>query len=89
MALGAQSGAVQRMVVGQAAWLVAAGIGIGTVLTVLGGRTASTMLFGVQPTDPVAFAVAVVGLFDGRARGELAAGTARLPVPPTVALREE
>jgi putative ABC transport system permease protein len=89
MALGAQSSAVQRMVVGQAAWLVAGGLVIGVLLTVLAGRTASTMLFGVQPTDPAAYALAVLGL------SIVALGASWLParrashVPPTVALRED
>jgi ABC-type antimicrobial peptide transport system permease subunit len=89
MALGAQSGTVQRMVVGQAAWLVGAGLGIGVLLTVLGGRTAATMLFGVQPTDPAAYTLAIAGL------SVVALAASWLParrashVPPTVALREE
>jgi predicted permease len=89
MALGAQSGAVQRMVVGQAAWLVAAGLAIGVVLAVVAGRTASTMLFGVQPTDPAAYAIAAAGL------SAVAFAASWLParrashVPPTIALREE
>jgi ABC-type antimicrobial peptide transport system permease subunit len=89
MALGAQSSAVQRMVVGQAAWLVGAGLGIGALLTVLGGRTAATMLFGVQPTDPAAYVLAIGGL------SVVALAASWLParrashVPPTVALREE
>jgi len=89
MALGAQSGEVQRMVVGQAAWLVAAGLGIGALLAVLGGRAASTMLFGVQPTDPTAYALAVVGLSTVALVASWLPARRASHVPPTVALREE
>lgn len=89
MALGAQSSAVQRMVVGQAAWLVGAGLGIGALLTVLGGRTASTMLFGVQPTDPLAYALAVGGLSTVALAASWLPARRASHVPPTVALREE
>jgi ABC-type antimicrobial peptide transport system permease subunit len=89
MALGAQSGAVQRMVVGQAAWLVVAGLAIGAVLTVVGGRTAATMLFGVQPTDPLAYALAVAGLSAVALTASWLPARRASHVPPTVALRAE
>ena len=89
MALGADSRRVQRMVVMQAAWLVIAGLALGAVLTALGGRAAASLLFGVQPTDPAAFVIALSGLF------ALAVVASWLPahrasrVDPTAALREE
>jgi putative ABC transport system permease protein len=89
MALGAEGRRVQRMVVGQAARLVIAGLAIGIVLTTLAGRTAAALLFGVQPSDPAAIAVAFLGL------SAVALAAAWLPahrasrLDPTVALREE
>jgi putative ABC transport system permease protein len=63
MALGANRGTVLSMVMGQGMVLAAAGVVIG-VLGALGvTRVMSTLLFGVEPTDPATIAgvVAAIG----------------------------
>ena len=61
-ALGATTGDVLRLVFVNAAQLLAAGVVIGLALSAAGGRLIETMLFGVQPLDPVTFALVLVVL---------------------------
>jgi predicted permease len=56
MALGAERGDVLAMVLGQGLWLAAAGVALGLAGAWVSTRGLETMLFGVQPTDGVAFA---------------------------------
>jgi ABC-type antimicrobial peptide transport system permease subunit len=60
IALGAQPGAVARMVTTQGLALCAAGIAIGLVLVMVGGRFVRTLLFEIGPTDPLALGATVV-----------------------------
>jgi ABC-type antimicrobial peptide transport system permease subunit len=62
MALGAASGDVLRLMLGQAGLLLAVGLGIGCALALAIGRTAGTLLFGLQPNDPLSFAISVLAL---------------------------
>ena len=89
MALGAGRGDVVKMVMREAATLLAAGVVVGLVLAVIAARTATTLLFGLQPGDPATLAVAAAGL------GAVAMLASYLPawrasrLEPTDALREE
>jgi len=58
MALGAEAGAVLRMVMAAAMWPVFAGIACGVLGAALTVRLLRTFLFGVTPLDPAAFAAA-------------------------------
>jgi putative ABC transport system permease protein len=60
MALGAQRGNVLRMILVEVAALVAIGIATGTLLALALGKTASSLLFGLEPRDPVTLIVAVL-----------------------------
>jgi putative ABC transport system permease protein len=62
LALGAQPRDVWRLVIGQAALLVAAGVAIGLAISRLVTRAIQTMLYGVTPTDPFTFAAVVAVL---------------------------
>jgi len=62
LALGAQRAEVMRSVLGQSAWMTAAGIALGLLGTAAGARSLSGMLFGVAPLDPSTF-VAVPAAF--------------------------
>jgi putative ABC transport system permease protein len=57
MALGATSGAVLRLVVGQGMLPVAVGLGAGLLSAFALTQLLESMLFGVSPTDPATFAL--------------------------------
>jgi predicted permease len=54
MALGADRGAVARLVAGQGVRLVAVGLLLGLPAAVLAGRALAGLLYGVRPIDPTA-----------------------------------
>jgi ABC-type antimicrobial peptide transport system permease subunit len=89
MALGADRGAVIRMVVADAGRLLAIGLAAGLALAVLGGRSARSLLYGLEPWDASTLALSAVSL------GAVALLASWLPayrasrVSPTAALREE
>ena len=58
MALGADRGSVQRMIMKEALTLVLIGGVIGLPLAFAGARTVGTLLYGVPPADVVSFAMA-------------------------------
>jgi ABC-type antimicrobial peptide transport system permease subunit len=62
MALGAAPRSVQRMFVHRGMVLSAAGIAVGAVAAALLTRLMSSLLFGVEPFDPVTFAAAAAFL---------------------------
>jgi predicted permease len=61
MALGANRGAVLRMVIGHALMLATVGLGLGLALGAGAGRLMRGLLFGVEPFDPLTFAAAGAG----------------------------
>ncbi len=89
MALGADGGNVIRLVLKEAAWLLAAGTAVGILLTLAVGRLASSLLYALEPSDPLTLlaAVAALGLL-GLASSYLPARyAARLD--PLMALRQD
>ena len=89
LALGATRTGVVRMVVRSLAGIAAAGVAIGAVLGIALGRGLSTLLYRVEPLDPVVFAgSAVVFAALMLATGALAAFRAS-DIEPTAALKEE
>jgi predicted permease len=62
MALGAGRGDIVRLVLGQSATLIGVGLAVGLAASVALTRLAKTFLYGVTPTDPVAFGAAVLTL---------------------------
>ena len=62
MALGASREKMLSMVLGRALLLAAIGIGIGLAIAPVATRTLSGLLYGITPTDPVAFAVTGLAL---------------------------
>ena len=60
IALGAQPAAVATMVTGQGLALCGAGVAIGLVLVILGGRFLRALLFEVGPADPIALGATVL-----------------------------
>jgi predicted permease len=58
MALGAQAGAVLRMIMGEGSIMLFSGVAIGLVLAIVTARILSGILYEVGALDPVAFSVA-------------------------------
>lgn len=56
MALGAQAGDVQRMIVRQGMTLTLAGVGVGLAGAVGLSRVLNSLLFGTNAIDPMTFA---------------------------------
>jgi predicted permease len=89
IALGAARHRVLGVVMAEAGWLIALGVGLGLVLALGTTRFVSSFVFGVTPTDPSTFALASLVL------GVVALSAALLPaaraarVDPMNALREE
>ncbi|HLW78166.1 MAG TPA: ABC transporter permease [Terriglobia bacterium] len=89
MALGAERGDVMRMILGEAAVLLAAGLALGTVMALAAARAAASLLYGLRPNDPVTLLMAAVTL------ASVAVGASFIParratrVDPMVALRYE
>jgi predicted permease len=62
LALGAQPGNVRRMILRESGWLAVMGAGVGVAAALLLTRLVKSMLFGIEPYDPVALTAGVVVL---------------------------
>ena len=88
MALGAEPGAVIRMILAESGALLAVGVVAGAALAVVASRYVASLLYGLSPVDALSFsfgigALAIVSLV---AAWIPARRASRLP--PTVAIRE-
>jgi len=88
-ALGATTNDVLRLVVGQAARVVAVGTAIGLVLSALSGRLIQTMLFGVRPLDLATFAFVTIVLGITAALSLVGPAWRAARIDPAVALRNQ
>jgi ABC-type antimicrobial peptide transport system permease subunit len=89
MALGAQGRSVVGLVVGQAMTLVAIGLTAGTIAARFLSQTLTTMLFGVDPTDPATFAAVAVLLAAVALFASYLPARRATRVDPIIALRAE
>jgi predicted permease len=89
IALGAGRWQVIRLVLRDTAVMALAGVGLGTVLSLLAGRTASSMLFGLEAYDltTLAFAAFLLSMISSLASWLPARKASRLD--PVAALRAE
>jgi putative ABC transport system permease protein len=89
IALGADRSSIMNLVVREAGILLATGLVIGTVLAIAAAQIASSLLYGLRPTDPgsIAFAIALLAAVALAASFLPALRASR--VEPMVALREE
>jgi putative ABC transport system permease protein len=88
-ALGAEPGSLARLVLGDASRVLAAGAALGALGALAGARLVSTLLFGVTPLDPFAFAGAALLLLLVAAVASYLPARRAARVDPTVALRAE
>jgi ABC-type antimicrobial peptide transport system permease subunit len=89
MALGADSAAVQRQVLGENIRLVALGLPAGLVLALLAGFGLRGFLFEVVPFDPAAYAAAAVAMIAAGLLASFMPARRASRVDPIVALRTE
>ncbi|HEY7306788.1 MAG TPA: FtsX-like permease family protein, partial [Bryobacteraceae bacterium] len=62
LAVGADRGNIFRMIFRESAILFMAGVGTGTLLTLVCGRAAKSLLFNLQPNDPVTIFCGIAAL---------------------------
>ena len=89
MALGAEPREVRRMVIRNSIAIVAVGLAIGVGGALLLTRVVRTLLYGVAPTDPAAFAGAFVLLLISALLASWLPARRATRVDPMVALRAE
>jgi predicted permease len=89
MALGATGATVVRMIIREASLLLMTGLAVGAGLAVLAARSATALLYDLQPSDPTTLLLAAAGLgaVTIAASGIPAVRASRLE--PTRALRED
>jgi putative ABC transport system permease protein len=86
-ALGATTGDVLRLVMANAARVVATGVAIGLVVSALAGRLMQTLLFGVRPLDLATFAIVTIVMALLAALSILGPAWRAARIDPAVALR--
>jgi predicted permease len=89
MALGASRRAVLRMVLWEAGFVVAAGAAIGLLGSAGTARAVSSMLYGLQPTDPGVFLTATLTLLAVALPAALLPARRASRIDPLTALRCE
>jgi putative ABC transport system permease protein len=86
-ALGATTGEVLRLVAASGGRVIGTGAVIGLLLSIAMARLLTTMLFGVQPFDPITFAVVGLMLLVTAAAAMAAPAWRAVRIDPAVALR--
>ena len=89
MALGATSRQVLRLIVSNGLGLVGAGVALGVGGAVLTTRLLGSLVFGVSPLDPVAFASAALTLVAVAVAAHLVPAMRALRIDPARALRHD
>jgi putative ABC transport system permease protein len=89
LALGARPAALLKLVVGQGMWLAGLGVAIGVVAALAGARVLRGLLFGVGPSDPASFIVAIAVLGAAAFLACYGPGRRAARIDPMTALRAE
>lgn len=88
MALGARPGDVLRMVVGRGLWLTLIGIALGLAGGYAASGTLRSLLYGVEPSDPITFAAIAVLMAGIAALASYLPARRAVRVDPVSALRD-
>jgi putative ABC transport system permease protein len=89
MALGAAGSTVRRMILTEAAFLLAIGVVVGALLSIAASRSAGALLFGLEPNDPSTIALAAVLLASVATLASYLPAWRASRLSPTIALRED
>jgi putative ABC transport system permease protein len=89
IALGAQARDIRRLILTRGLGTAAAGIGIGAVLALAGGRFLEPLLFGTSARNPAVFAVVAGALLVVALVATLVPAWRATRVDPVVTLRAE
>jgi putative ABC transport system permease protein len=89
LALGASRENVLRMVLKESLWLVLAGIALGLPATLAAAQATRTMLYGLDPADPLTVSLAVLLLGTVALLASYLPARRAMKVDPMVALRYE
>jgi predicted permease len=89
MALGAQRSDILRIVLGEGALIVVAGVGAGLFGSVMLTRFLQTMLFEIKPTDPITFTALTILLAGVALMASFIPARRASRIDPLIALRHE
>jgi len=89
MALGARTGSVLWLVLRDVTWLLIVGTTLGALAAFAAGRLLTSMLYGVEPSDPVQMALAAAVLTTAVAVAALLPARRATRLDPATVLREE
>jgi predicted permease len=89
MAVGADRGRIVRMVLGHGTRLAAVGIALGAVISLATARVLSSLLYGISPFDPAAYAVACGLLLAVACLANLVPALSAARIDPLRALKAE
>ncbi|HYA97191.1 MAG TPA: ADOP family duplicated permease, partial [Methylomirabilota bacterium] len=89
VALGAQRFHILNMILGEAGLMLAAGLALGAALALVLGQFVSTLLFGVQPRDPLVLSLSLAGLAAVAILASYLPARRAASLDPVSALRDE
>jgi predicted permease len=89
MTLGAQRIRIVWMVLRDVLFMTAAGLAIGIPLALVGSRYVKTLLYGIEPGDPVAIASGIAALVVSSALAGLVPARRASRIDPMIAVRHE
>jgi putative ABC transport system permease protein len=89
VALGAQFGDIMRHVLGDGLRMVAVGVAVGVVLSLLSGQLVAALLYGITPRDPGALSAVATTLLAIAAAAALVPAWRASRVDPLTALHNE
>jgi ABC-type antimicrobial peptide transport system permease subunit len=89
MALGARPAGIARMVIGEIVLLTLCGVVVGMALALVLARSLSGLIYGLQPSDPVAIAGAALVMLVTAAAAGVVPSRRAARLNPVDALRQE